>query len=117
MRPRHDKIVETLKLMKVKINFISDGDVSGVISVSNSNSGNDIYIGTGGAPEGVLAASALRCIGGQMWGRLTFRNNDERSRADRLGITDYNKIYTLNDIVVPNNEVVNVAPLSAKKIA
>lgn len=99
MRPRHDKIVETLKLMKVKINFISDGDVSGVISVSNSNSGNDIYIGTGGAPEGVLAAAALQCLGCQMQTRLVFQNNSEKQRAKKLGIENLDKKYDIDDMV------------------
>ena len=78
--------------------LISDGDVAGVIATASKETGVDMYVGSGGAPEGVLAASALRCIGGQMWGRLTFRNNDEKSRADRLGISDYNKIYSLNEL-------------------
>ena len=78
--------------------LITDGDVAGVIATASKDTGVDMYVGSGGAPEGVLAASALRCIGGQMWGRLTFRNNDEKGRADRLGISDYNKIYSLNEL-------------------
>ena len=81
-----------------RIMLISDGDVSGVIATSRSDSGVDIYMGSGGAPEGVLAAAALRCIGGQMQGRLLFRNDDERGRARRLGITDLNRKYELHDL-------------------
>jgi fructose-1,6-bisphosphatase II / sedoheptulose-1,7-bisphosphatase len=78
--------------------LIGDGDVSGVIATSRPGSGVDIYIGSGGAPEGVLAAAALRCIGGQMQGRLIFRNDDERGRATRIGITDFNRKYGLLDL-------------------
>ncbi|MDP7426134.1 MAG: fructose-bisphosphatase class II, partial [Rhodospirillales bacterium] len=74
------------------------GDVSGVIATSTEEAGVDIYMGTGGAPEGVLAAAALRCIGGQMQGRLVFRNDDERGRAERLGITDYDRKYNLMEL-------------------
>src|SRR5262252_2829054 len=78
--------------------LISDGDVSGVIATSEPGSGIDIYLGSGGAPEGVLAAAALRCIGGQMQGKLIFRNDDERGRATRLGITDFNRKYSMLDL-------------------
>ena len=81
-----------------RIMLISDGDVSGVIATSRASSGVDIYMGSGGAPEGVLAAAALRCIGGQMQGRLLFRNDDERGRARRLGVTDLNRKYKLHDL-------------------
>ena len=78
--------------------LISDGDVSGVIATSQPDSGVDMYVGSGGAPEGVLAAAALRCIGGQMQGRLLFRNDDERGRAHRLGITVLDRKYKLHDL-------------------
>ena len=78
--------------------LIGDGDVSGVIATSQEEAGVDIYIGVGGAPEGVLAAAALRCIGGQMQGRLIFRSSDERQRAERLGITDFDRKYELNEL-------------------
>jgi len=78
--------------------LIGDGDVSGVIATSTPDTGVDIYMGSGGAPEGVLAAAALRCIGGQMQGRLLFRNDDERGRAHRIGITDLNRKYKLLDL-------------------
>jgi len=81
-----------------RIMLISDGDVSGVIATSQPDSGVDIYMGSGGAPEGVLAAAALRCIGGQMQGRLLFRNDDERGRAQRCGITDLARKYDMLDL-------------------
>jgi fructose-1,6-bisphosphatase II / sedoheptulose-1,7-bisphosphatase len=81
-----------------RICLIGDGDVSGVIATSQPESGIDLYVGTGGAPEGVLAAAALRCIGGQMQGRLVFRNDDEKSRAKKMGITDFNKKYDLLEL-------------------
>ena len=97
-RPRHEELISKTREAGARIMLISDGDVAGVIATASKDTGVDMYVGSGGAPEGVLAASALRCIGGQMWGRLTFRNNDERNRADRLGILDYNKIYSLNEL-------------------
>ena len=97
-RPRHEELIAKTREAGARIMLISDGDVAGVIATASKDTGVDMYVGSGGTPEGVLAASALRCIGGQMWGRLTFRNNDEKSRADRLGISDYNKIYSLNEL-------------------
>ena len=97
-RPRHEELIAKTREAGARIMLISDGDVAGVIATASKDTGVDMYVGSGGAPEGVLAASALRCIGGQMWGRLTFRNNDEKGRADRLGISDYNKIYSLNEL-------------------
>ncbi len=81
-----------------RIQLISDGDVSGVIATTRPESGVDVYMGSGGAPEGVLAAAALRCIGGQMQGRLMFRNDDERARAARWGIEDLNRKYSMTDM-------------------
>ena len=98
-RPRHDLIVDSLNSMGVKINFISDGDVSGVISVSDPNSKIDIYLGTGGAPEGVLAAAALSCLGCQMQTRLAFQDNNEKNRAKKIGIKELNAKYNLKDMV------------------
>ncbi len=97
-RPRHSELIQRVRAAGARIMLISDGDVSGVISTSRAGSGVDIYIGSGGAPEGVLAAAALRCIGGQMQGRLVFRNDDEKGRARRLGITDLNRKYKLLDL-------------------
>ena len=98
-RPRHDSIIKSLKEMGVKINFISDGDVSGVISVAYPDKKIDIYIGIGGAPEGVLAAAALKCLDCQMQTRLHFLKDDEKTRAKKLGITDLNKKYNVEDMV------------------
>ena len=81
-RPRHTELIAKVREAGARIMLISDGDVSGVIATSRPDSGVDMYMGSGGAPEGVLAAAALRCIGGQMQGRLLFRNNDERGRAE-----------------------------------
>ena len=98
-RPRHDKIIDSLKSLDVKINYITDGDVSGVISVANPKFNNDIYIGTGGAPEGVLAAAALFCLDCQMQTRLVFQDNDEKKRAKSLGINDLNQKYNIADMI------------------
>ena len=98
-RPRHDKIVSELKEMNVNINFIADGDVSGVISVANPKSKIDMYIGIGGAPEGVLAAAALDCLNCQMQTRLFFQNDEEKDRARKLGILDLSKKYNIPDMI------------------
>ncbi len=98
-RPRHDKIVETLYKLKVNIHFINDGDVTGVISVVDPKSNIDIYLGTGGGPEGVLAAAALDCMGGQMQTRLVLSDQKEINRAKKLGITDLNKKYNIEDMI------------------
>ena len=98
-RPRHDDIVKSLKSLNVKINFISDGDVSGAISVAYPQTKIDIYIGIGGGPEGVLAAAALKCLGCQMQTRLKFYNENEKKRAKKLGIKDLNYKYSINDMV------------------
>src|SRR5579863_8617915 len=97
-RPRHAELIAKVREAGARIMLIGDGDVSGVMATSDPETGVDIYIGSGGAPEGVLAAAALRCIGGQMQGRLLFRNDDERGRARRLGITDLNRKYSLLDM-------------------
>ena len=97
-RPRHAELIAKVREAGARIMLIGDGDVAGVIATSNPETGIDIYMGSGGAPEGVLAAAALRCIGGQMQGRLLFRNDDERGRAQRLGINDLNRKYGLLDM-------------------
>ncbi len=97
-RPRHDHIVKELIKMEVKINFISDGDIAGVLSVIGENAKNDIYYSTGGGPEGVLAASALSCYGGQIQGRLVL-DDKEKIRAERLGIKDFTKKYNIDDMI------------------
>ncbi len=98
-RSRHDKIIESLNNLNVKIKFIQDGDVTGVMSVVDSSSSIDIYLGIGGGPEGVLAAAALDCLGGQMQTRLVLNDDDEIKRAKKLGITDFKKKYNIEDMI------------------
>ena len=97
-RPRHVELVRKVREAGARIMLISDGDVSGVIATALPESGVDMYMGSGGAPEGVLAAAALRCIGGQIQGRLIFRNYDDRGRARRLGISDLDRKYDLLEL-------------------
>jgi fructose-1,6-bisphosphatase II / sedoheptulose-1,7-bisphosphatase len=97
-RDRHSEIIAELRALGCGVRLIPDGDVAGVIATADPDTGIDVYIGTGGAPEGVLAAAALRCVGGQLQGRLVFRNDDEVGRARRWGIDDLEKIYTLNEM-------------------
>lgn len=97
-RPRHADLIGDVRAAGARIMLIPDGDVSGVIATAEPMAGVDIYMGTGGAPEGVLAAAALRCIGGFMQGRLVFRNDEEKARATKIGITDLGRIYSMNDL-------------------
>jgi fructose-1,6-bisphosphatase II / sedoheptulose-1,7-bisphosphatase len=97
-RPRHEKIIEAVRSTGAAVQLITDGDVAGVIATSDRATGIDIYIGQGGAPEGVLAAAALRCVGGQIQTRLVFKKEDEKRRAEKLGITDFNRKYSLMDL-------------------
>ena len=97
-RPRHEKLIAELRDIGCGIMLIPDGDVAGVIATTDEDTTVDMYMGTGGAPEGVLAAAALRCVGGQFKGRLLFRNDDERARAAKWGITDLDKIYDLKEL-------------------
>jgi fructose-1,6-bisphosphatase II / sedoheptulose-1,7-bisphosphatase len=97
-RPRHAELIAELRSLGCGIQLIPDGDVAGVIATTNEDTNIDLYMGSGGAPEGVLAAAALRCVGGQFNGRLLFRNEDERSRARKWGIEDLNKIYRLEEL-------------------
>lgn len=97
-RPRHGEIIERARSVGASVHLITDGDVAGIIHTTDPATGIDIYLGQGGAPEGVLAAAALRCTGGQMQGRLIFRNDDERGRAERIGITDLNRKYETGDL-------------------
>ena len=97
-RPRHAGIIEEIRATGARVKLIGDGDVAGVIDTTNPDTSVDLYMGSGGAPEGVLAAAALRCIGGQIQGRLTFRNDDERARARKWGIEDLNAKYSTEDM-------------------
>ncbi|RXR26458.1 class II fructose-bisphosphatase [Sphingobium fluviale] len=99
-RPRHEKIIAELRALGCGIMLIPDGDVAGVIATTNPETTIDMYMGSGGAPEGVLACAALRCVGGQFKGRLLFRNDDEKARARKWGITDLDKIYDLKELAI-----------------
>jgi fructose-1,6-bisphosphatase II / sedoheptulose-1,7-bisphosphatase len=98
-RPRHEALIAEVRKTGAAIRLITDGDVAGVMHVAEPETGIDMYMGSGGAPEGVLAAAALKCMGGQMWGRLTFRTDEERARAEKHGITDLDRIYARDDMV------------------
>lgn len=99
-RPRHEEMIAQLRETGCAIRLITDGDVAGVIHTAEAEkTGIHMYMGTGGAPEGVLAAAALKCMGGQIYGRLTIRNDDERKRATRAGIKNVNKIYTRDEMI------------------
>ena len=97
-RPRHEKLIAELRSLGCGIQLIPDGDVAGVIAVTDPDTVIDLYMGSGGAPEGVLAAAALRCVGGQFQGKLLFRNDDERARAARWGVEDLDRIYQLEEL-------------------
>jgi fructose-1,6-bisphosphatase II / sedoheptulose-1,7-bisphosphatase len=97
-RPRHAELIGELRGLGCGVVLIGDGDVAGVIAVTDPETNIDLYMGQGGAPEGVLAAAALRCVGGQFNGRLVFRNEDEKGRARKWGITDLDKIYTRDEL-------------------
>ncbi len=99
-RPRHEATIAELRALGASVYLIGDGDVAGVMHCADTEAtGIDMYMGSGGAPEGVLAAGALKALGGQIWGRLLFRNDDERGRAQKAGITDFNRIYARDDMV------------------
>ncbi|WP_371153224.1 class II fructose-bisphosphatase [Jannaschia sp. 2305UL9-9] len=99
-RPRHEDMIAELRTTGAAIRLITDGDVAGIIHCAEAaTTGIDMYMGSGGAPEGVLAAAALKCMGGQMFGRLLFRNDDERGRASKAGITNFDRVYTRDDLV------------------
>ncbi|MBO9399035.1 class II fructose-bisphosphatase [Shimia sp. R9_2] len=99
-RPRHEDMIAEVRATGASIRLITDGDVAGVMHCAEAEeTGIDMYMGRGGAPEGVLAAAALKCMGGQMWGRLVFRNDDERARAAKTGITDLDRIYSRDEMV------------------
>ncbi len=97
-RPRHEEIIAELRKLGCGIKLIPDGDVAGVMATADPDTGIDLYLGSGGAPEGVLAAAALRCVGGQILGKLLFRNDDEVARARRWGIEDLDRVYATEDM-------------------
>ncbi|MEL6432625.1 MAG: class II fructose-bisphosphatase [Pseudomonadota bacterium] len=99
-RPRHEEMIAELRSTGASVFLIGDGDVAGVMHCTEPDlTGIDMYMGSGGAPEGVLAAGALKALGGQIWGRLLFRNDDEKGRAHKAGVTDLDRIYALSDMV------------------
>jgi fructose-1,6-bisphosphatase II / sedoheptulose-1,7-bisphosphatase len=98
-RPRHGAIIEALRSVGARVHLIGDGDIAGVINCAKPETGIDMYVGQGGAPEGVLAAAALKCVGGQFQGRLVFRNDEERARAAKVGIEDLKRRYVLDELV------------------
>ena len=99
-RPRHQDTIAELREVGASVYLIGDGDVAGVMHCTDPEAtGIDMYMGSGGAPEGVLAAGALKCLGGQIWGRLLFRNDDEKGRAEKAGITDLDRIYSRDEMV------------------
>jgi fructose-1,6-bisphosphatase II / sedoheptulose-1,7-bisphosphatase len=98
-RPRHAEVITSIRSVGARVNLITDGDVAGVMHTADPATGIDLYVGQGGAPEGVLACAALKCVGGQFQGRLVFRNVDEKERARRVGITDLDKKYDLHEMV------------------
>ena len=102
-RPRHEDLIAGVRAAGARINLIGDGDVSAVIATTDPDTGIDLYVGNGGAPEGVLAAAALQCTGGAMLGRLVFHTDIERERADKWGISDRHKIYTTDELAKPDN--------------
>ena len=99
-RPRHEGMIAELRTTGAAIRLITDGDVAGIIHTAEAETtGIDMYMGSGGAPEGVLAAAALKCMGGQIYGKLLFRNDDEKGRASKAGITNFDRVYTRDDMV------------------
>ncbi|MGY3439383.1 MULTISPECIES: class II fructose-bisphosphatase [unclassified Marinovum] len=102
-RPRHEEMIAELRATGCAIRLITDGDVAGVMHCAEPElTGIDMYMGSGGAPEGVLAAAALKCMGGQIFGKLMFRNDDEKARARKAGITNFDRVYTRDDMVTDN---------------
>ncbi len=106
-RPRHEDMIAEIRTTGAAIRLITDGDVAGVIHCAEPSTGIDMYMGSGGAPEGVLAAAALKCMGGQMYGKLVFRNDEERKRAEKTGIKHFDRVYTRDDMVT--NDVIFAA--------
>ena len=97
-RPRHETLIQTLRALGTRIQLIGDGDVSAALATAWEDSGIDMLLGTGGAPEGVITAAAMKCLGGDFQGRLEFRNEEEKSRAQKMGVKDLNQIYTIDDL-------------------
>jgi fructose-1,6-bisphosphatase II len=99
-RPRHSELIAQIRKLGARIRLITDGDVSAAIATARPDTGVDVLMGTGGAPEGVLAAAALRCLGGEIQGKLRFQNNEERERAKRMGVKDLDKTYKSDELAM-----------------
>jgi fructose-1,6-bisphosphatase II len=97
-RDRHKKIIEEVRAIGARIRLISDGDLSAAISTCNPETGIDVLLGTGGAPEGVISAAALKCLGGEFIGKLMWRSDEEKARAEKMGVKDFNRVYGINDL-------------------
>jgi fructose-1,6-bisphosphatase class II len=97
-RPRHEKLISDIRKTGARIRLITDGDVSAAIATCRETTGVDLLVGIGGAPEGVISAAALRCVSGDFYGKLKFRNNEERERAKRMGVADLDKVYSINEL-------------------
>ena len=97
-RPRHEELIKQVRATGARIHLIGDGDVSAAVAVSMDESGIDMLLGIGGAPEGVISAAALRCMGGDFQGRLVFRNDNEKERARRMGITNFDRAYKIDEL-------------------
>ena len=97
-RPRHADMIAQVRECGARVTLITDGDIAGVIHTTDPSTGIDLYMGTGGAPEGVLAAAALRCTGGQMQGRLVLNGDDQKERARKMGITDFDRKYKVDEM-------------------
>jgi fructose-1,6-bisphosphatase class II len=101
-RPRHEELIKEVRAAGARIWLIGDGDVSAAIATCKPGSGVDVLMGTGGAPEGVIAAAALRCSGGDFQGQLVFRRDDERARAKKMGVTDFDRVYKIDELAKGN---------------
>jgi fructose-1,6-bisphosphatase II len=97
-RERHQKLIEDVRSLGCRIRLIGDGDISAAIATCKEDSGTDILLGIGGAPEGVISAAAMRCLGGDFLGKLVFRNDEERARARKMGVSDQERVYTMNEL-------------------
>src|SRR5947207_5283222 len=101
-RDRHTDLIAEVRQAGARIRLIGDGDVSGAVMTANPDSGVDVLFGTGGAPEGVISAAALKCVGGDFQGKLRFRNDEERARAKRMGVRDEDHIYGIEELAKGN---------------
>lgn len=97
-RPRHQDLINELRSSGCRIRLINDGDISGSLSACNPETGVDILLGSGGAPEGVISAAAMKCLGGDFFGKLQFRSDEEKARAQKMGVKDFNRVYSMDEL-------------------